>query len=495
MACRNGGTYTVRKRCFHILCLFVLYVHVAIASSVQERLDNRNFPSIFMPWHYSMNLPPSVSSQENVAYHDLIWSPESLLEFERTETGKIRLAGDFDFTREDLDEYRSYNPNILFIIALRMRDMTFGSYFYRKIMDEYIAITDEAGNAVLDTSGRRFLIDFVDPKMQDLIVQQAIAIAKSGFYDGIFFDYWDESGVSLRGYRTFEEEQAARTAILKGIRATVGDDFLIIVNNTGKLTRAAPYINGLFMEGFREELDDYQHTGLIELENILLWTEENFREPQINCLEAEGIGNESPLSSQNQQAMRCLTTLSLTHSDGFVLYTMGVQENEAHQHDSSFRNPRVDHLTDNKYGHGQDPQGLHHFHHHQHYWHDFWDAELGQPMGEKAQRYEGIEGLFIREFTNGWAAYNRSGKGQIIKLPAKSKGVESGVTAIEHTIPDLDGEIFLKVPVVMADLNSDGVVNILDLVIVANALGEAAPDLNGDGVVNILDLVIVANAF
>ena len=45
------------------------------------------------------------------------------------------------------------------------------------------------------------------------------------------------------------------------------------------------------------------------------------------------------------------------------------------------------------------------------------------------------------------------------------------------------------------DLNLDGVVNILDLVIVANAVGDAiGPDLNGDDVVNILDLVIVANA-
>ena len=45
------------------------------------------------------------------------------------------------------------------------------------------------------------------------------------------------------------------------------------------------------------------------------------------------------------------------------------------------------------------------------------------------------------------------------------------------------------------DLNSDGEVNILDLVIVANAFGESdsEADVNGDGVVNILDLVQVAN--
>ena len=46
-----------------------------------------------------------------------------------------------------------------------------------------------------------------------------------------------------------------------------------------------------------------------------------------------------------------------------------------------------------------------------------------------------------------------------------------------------------------ADLNGDGIVNILDLVILANAFGKDSPDLNADGVVNILDLVILANAF
>ena len=46
------------------------------------------------------------------------------------------------------------------------------------------------------------------------------------------------------------------------------------------------------------------------------------------------------------------------------------------------------------------------------------------------------------------------------------------------------------------DLNADGEINILDLVIVANALGESnsEADLNSDGIVNILDLVLVANA-
>ena len=48
-----------------------------------------------------------------------------------------------------------------------------------------------------------------------------------------------------------------------------------------------------------------------------------------------------------------------------------------------------------------------------------------------------------------------------------------------------------------ADLNGDGEVNILDLVLVANAFGNTSEtaDLNNDGTVNILDLVLVANEF
>ena len=48
------------------------------------------------------------------------------------------------------------------------------------------------------------------------------------------------------------------------------------------------------------------------------------------------------------------------------------------------------------------------------------------------------------------------------------------------------------------DINSDGVVNIQDLVLVASSFGQTGQnraDVNGDGVVNIQDLVLVAAAF
>ena len=46
------------------------------------------------------------------------------------------------------------------------------------------------------------------------------------------------------------------------------------------------------------------------------------------------------------------------------------------------------------------------------------------------------------------------------------------------------------------DVNEDGFVNILDLVLVRSNFGQEGPtptDVNGDNVVNILDLTLVAN--
>ncbi|MCE2393476.1 hypothetical protein J4G02_02565 [Candidatus Poribacteria bacterium] len=105
--------------------------------------------------------------------------------------------------------------------------------------------------------------------------------------------------------------------------------------------------------------------------------------------------------------------------------------------------------------------------------------------------------MYIREFDNGWAVYNRSGQAQAITLPSSATSVsDRGSTAasITHLLPDLDGEIYIATRS-FADVNDDGRVNVLDLVQVANGFGQSAPDPNGDGAVNILDLVFVAQQF
>ena len=493
------------KRILSLTTTFLLLISIAQAElSIREKIETKSMPSIFAAWANWFVNKPNMAYAEMTAAHDLFWSPSFGLRFEIID-GKVELLGDFQEAKRQRDELLELNPNMIFLLQINMRGASPKSWHLKGLYkDDFPWLRSSDGSQVLGSPPEQYvdlLIDFTHPKAQDVIVGQVVAVYERGLWDGIFFDFWTEKGIVLGGYRTHEEERQARIEILKRIRAAVSDDFLILVNGSPTENTAA-YINGIFMETFRanRNIKNYNYEGLEELGNKLLWAEESLRKPRINCLEAEGIGSELPTSPNNLRDMRLLTTLSLTHSDGFVLYTMGVGWDESHPHDSTYldyqgaafhRNPQY------WIRHREQHDTLYHIHHHEHDWHNFWDADLGRPIGEKAQIYKGREGLFIREFTNGWAVHNRSGKAQKIQLIESATGVASSITGVSHILPDLDGEIYLKVPIVAADLNDDGVVNILDLVIVAGAFGVEKPsnaDVNGDGVVNILDLVVVANA-
>ena len=437
---------------------------------IVDRIENRTYPSTFGDMeHVLLNYPRPNNIwewsylKEMQAHHDLFVGGlfRGLQWRFGPEGSKVVAAGEVQHTQYFRNQLQELNPNFLYLAAL---------FYYGAAPDVYPEdwpywLRDEEGNRIQDTGYGELLIDYTHPGAQDHFVQRAIAIAQCGILDGIFLDWWagedreDTLGEPGTADLYHSNTADARISLLRRIREAVGDDFLIIANTTTyKVPRSAPYLNGAFMETF----GNYSRKYLIEIENALSWYEENFRYPQVNCLTANAIPNEPLNSPRNQQWARVFTTLNLTYSNGYVLY---------------------------KYNDGNG------------YWYPFWDADLGQPVGEKEQLYEGIEGLFIREFANGWAVYNRSGKEQQIEFPEAVSAVASGVeNQRSHTLPDLDGEIYLKSASGLetpptADINGDGVVNIQDLVIVANALGKAEPDLNGDGVVNIQDLVIVANAF
>ena len=383
-------------------------------------------------------------------------------------------VGHIDEMREMHTEVLRLNPNMILLIGLDFQNGLFERYGE----DWEGWLRDKEGNR-LTSVWRTYtgeeemdnLMDFTKPAVIEQIVQQAKAISECGLYDGIWLDHWGE-GKRLQGVYTAEEEYRAKDVILQRIREVVPDDFFILVNNNRRKLqpRWAPYVNGIYMESGRDFLenrpsgpDGYTFAGIRDIEEALLWNETKLRKPTLNLLEGEVSYLKAIDDPEVKQIVRFFTTMALTHSNASVYM----------------------------------------LHYEDFYWYDFYDAPLGRPVGgdeTKAQLYENREGLFIREFTNGWAVYNRSGKKQRIQLPEKVDGWASGVENKRwHTLPDLDGEIYLKVknhnPHNPADLNTDGIVNILDLVIVANAFGEAAPDLNGDGVVNVLDLVLVANSF
>ena len=431
---------------------------------VKPRLENRSLPSVFNGWIETLLNHPTLSEEDQLVLHDLFWQrPRFGLRFQDTPDG-YQVLGEIERTIAEREAILAKNPNMIFLCEIRQRSGHAPGHYPK---DWFGWLRDHDGNPIRDKSAKDpniYLIDMTNPDVQDVIVQQAIAVSKCGLYDGIFFDWWLEKGGSLRDFSVDpapffvppEAERDARLSILQRIRANVPDDFLIVCNQTWqKYPISAPYINGGLVETFHG--GGYTNDLLAEIEDTMIWLEENLREPQIICLRGEGLSPEPGDSPANKQWMRFFTTMSLTLSDGYTLYTY--------------------------------PGG--------HFWYDFWDADLGQPIGPIATPYQGVPSLYIREFTNGWAVYNRSGQAQTVTLPSSATSISdrgSNDASITHLLPDLDGEIYLKTKH-PADVNRDGVVNILDLVQVSNSFGKSSPDPNGDGLVNILDLVFVSGYF
>ena len=433
---------------------------------VRERIESRTFPSIFA-WRGRIEVLgfDHLTNDQRAALHDLNFSGGYAGWYE-TPAEPYRgiatsMGGNLPPGRASHQRQLDLNPNIISLIEIRLHahfiDESYppGSDFW---------LRDENGEIIRRRHGLP-LINFLKPEVQDLIVKRIVAVARCGLYDGIMIDGFRYNGTGFSGRSNFpathEEIIQAYLNIFRAARSQVRDDFLIIANtNRDRPTFFKEYFNGSFMETGVDYAGGYHHEGLKELERTLTWLEQNLREPQINCLEGWGIGTEPPDSPENQRNMRVITTLSLTHSDGYVMYNIGETEQ------------------------------------HEHIWYDFWDADLGQPVGPKARNYQNIEGLFIREFTNGWAVYNRSGQAQTITFPQFVDPVGNADlhSSSTHLLPDLDGEIYLKAKN-PADVNGDGRINILDLVQVANGFGKSSPDLNGDGTVNILDLTLVAQQF
>jgi len=416
------------------------------------------FPRVCQAWAGIQNRP-DLSELEQLASHDLMWSGLWDLGLawrvsgdqphQGLSTTLMDIWGNPDAAEERKASLLQLNPDFKFLVSVLYRE---GKYvedesglvnlweFGDFPPDSPFWIRDAVGEPVpafgndnnldgviepeeIDTA----LLDFRNPDLIELVAQKALALEQTGVVDGVFLDWWAEHNRTAASYidwstfyMTAEEEIEARLAILRRIRELVSDDFLIL-GNTNQLTapRSAPYMNGMYMEAVKaDRFGGYTVSELETIEESLYWGSENLRQPRINCLEGwrvvhdYGEDDDDALvaerdSAENKQWMRLITTLTLTHSDGHVLFAGNPISSHAHN------------------------------------WYDFWDADLGQPVGDKRQLLDGVEGLFIREFTNGYAVYNRSGTSQTISLSNDVTAVSTGLVADTHQLGDLDGEIYL----------------------------------------------------
>ena len=350
---------------------------------VRERIENRSLPSVFQAWNNIVGFDHLTWEESNVR-HDLHFTPSfdyavgwDVIPSEPTYGVATSLAGDLTRAHEVRRRRLAQNPNMVFLhdvlIQVHSEETAFSpnSDFW---------LRDENGEILRNGYGE-FLVNFLKTEVQDLIVKRVIAVERCGLYDGVMLDGFNHNGTSFIGRHLYsvsdEEIIQAMLNIFRSVRSQVRDDFLILINtNRSKATRYAEYVNGTFMETLTDNLGGnpggYTYDGLVEIESTLIWSEENLRSPQINCLEGWGIPAELPDSPDNRRWMRVFTTMSLTLSNGYVLYNTGIGGIPLRDPDSGFV---------------QVPSS------HDHSWYPFWDVDLGRPIGPKAQQYQNVEGF------------------------------------------------------------------------------------------------------
>lgn len=340
-----------------VITLNLVYAQQARLDTIRERIDSRNYPSIFAAWGGVGN-PPLIDRHhfegfndlQEMAIYDVHWN-SYFIRWQSTEDGEhvpIIATGHISVSRNWQRWMLHYNPNMLFLYA-----MTFSGIHDPQYMpaDSPFWLRDSDGNRISDSFGFYFF-DLTNEGFHKLLAKEIALAAESGLYDGVFFD---------AGKGVDDLDRSSRLAILKAIRAEVNEDFLIVVNTNRWRTDPghASYVNGLFMETVWDALPgepNYPYTpaGIAQIEDTLLWASENLRQPTVNCLEGWGMSEQAFDSPDNKRWMRLFTTMSLTCDNGSVLYNKGLGE---------------------------------HWVGHDHHWYDFWGVDLGQPIGPKAQHY------------------------------------------------------------------------------------------------------------
>ena len=353
--------------------------------SVRERVSTRTFPSIFQAWNAAEI--PGEEKWTSVARHDIV--------FHAPDFFALRWADHYPglatvFTPESIAAAKSIrqrlierNPSIVLVAELRYRDA-----HRSHLPDGHAWWMTKNGKPVIGwEEGGYFLLDFANPAYQDHIARQAKEVIATGVVDGIMLDWWDDD--------------ESRISLIQKIRRSIGADALIMVNaNDRKVPRSAKLINGLFMECYKSSSpDDWKR-----ITETLSWAEASLRQPRINCLETWFVKSRSDYA-----LMRATTTLVLTMSDGYCLFS---DPNPL---------PTPDHLHD---------------------WYPFWDCKLGKPT-EKGRNLP--DGSFQRRFTNGLAVYNPPGNKPVtIQFSRSRLAASTGTAGKRFTLPSGDGDIYLS---------------------------------------------------
>jgi hypothetical protein len=360
----------------------------SIGLSIAERITARDFPSVFQAWSPADNLP-SKDRWAVMAMHDLIWhGPGGFgLVWDRNPRGLAEA-----FTPESIEAGRKirrklleFNPNIILIAEIRYRDanpsfLPKGHYWWKR---------DKDGNLVKGWGEGGFIcLDFANPEFREHVAKRARAAVQSGVVDGVMLDWW--------------RDDEDRLELVREVRKAIGDKYLIIANTNDRTApQSASYINGYFMECTASKTaGEWKRIAA-----TLNWAEKNLRQPRVNCIETWFHNSRDDL-----HLMRATTTLALTHSDGYCLF--------------SDPNPLPS------------PD-------HRHNWYPFWNKSLGKPVSGGVTR---SDGTVVREFENGTVVYNPMGNKSVeVVFSEIRKSMATGISSDRYKLACPDGDIYLKI--------------------------------------------------
>jgi Hypothetical glycosyl hydrolase family 15 len=362
-------------------------------------LEDAPYPRIFQNWFNVSNLP-NESEMQSVARHDLLWTTLNGFGLYWTDANG---AVTQDYTSETLtysaasQEYdiatlRSLNPRIKILGQIQHYSATLdgddrlpsNSTWWKRVNGQLVPAPGQLGWYLLDQ-------DNVDLRAH--VAKQAKALMDRGNFDGIMLDSCAPNLMGS-GY-----PGSSLDNLLADIRAQIGENALIIVNvNSSKLSSSElSKINGIFMEcGKIGTGSGYPDWATVK--DALDWNETYARSPRVNCL--QDWYSTSPTDSTDMARMRAITTLALTHANGYANFGRDV-----------------------------------------YYWYDFWsNHSLGRSTGT---RYSIGGGAERRDFQNGSAVYNQGPSQVTVSFSEQRTSLRTGQRATSFALPAVDGDIYI----------------------------------------------------
>ncbi|MEP0089987.1 MAG: putative glycoside hydrolase [Paracoccaceae bacterium] len=244
--------------------------------------------------------------------------------------------------------------------------------------------------------GKQVDLRITDPKFPNFIGDIAVRQVKRFGVDGVLLDGWiDEPARRI----PVAQQKAARVRIAKAIRSKVSDDFTIIGNVGWRSdTSTHRYLNGAYVELFKKATRRYTSSQIREIESLMMLHDSRLREPRIVAIETWRVntGSRRRDAATNLRFARLFAAMTaVVPRNGYFIYADNNSDSSLHDHD--------------------------------HVYYDFYDIDLGGPIGGAVRVKDGVK---YKRYRDGLIAFNRTKRRASISISGLPNITIEGETGI-----------------------------------------------------------------